>query len=134
MLYTMFPLASIHPSLTHPLTPNEFYQRILIPQVGLLLIREDLNVSTENALNTMRDSVAYGVAMFPVDSDLEAPGSEWDGEVLREDRLGIADKIMLERARKRRVELDAEEGEGQKVSKKQQQAKGEAKQTGKDMH
>ena len=115
----MFPPASIDPKLTHPLTPAEFYQRILVPQVGLLLIHEDLNLSMKKALRTMRESTAYGVAMFPVDGDGEADGAEWKGGKLREDKMGVADKIVLERARKRRKELEAEEREENEALKKQ---------------
>jgi len=107
----MFPPASIDPQLTHPLTPTEFHQRILVPQVGLVLISEDLNSPMKMALKTMRDSAAYGVAMFPVDGDGEADGAEWKDGKLSEDKMGIADKIVLERARKRRRELEVEERE-----------------------
>jgi hypothetical protein len=112
------------PKLTHPLTPAEFHQRILVPQVGLLLIREDLDSSMKKALKTMRDSTSYGVAMFPEDGD----GEEWKDGVLSEDEMGVADKIVLERARKRRKELEVEEREENEAFERQL-AKDQAKVT-----
>ncbi|KAF8903497.1 restriction of telomere capping protein 4, partial [Gymnopilus junonius] len=76
-LYNMFPLDTINPALTAPLTANEFIERILVPEVALRLVLEDkdLDIDTEEdvkeALEILRDSSSYGVAMFPED------GGEW---------------------------------------------------------
>src|ERR1700721_573807 len=100
MLYNPFPLTSIPPSNTHPLTPADFIQQILVPQVGLLLIQDDLKLSQRDALQAMRESVQYGVAMFP------HGGGDRDGE-----EMDVADRMMMERARRRRKELEVEERE-----------------------
>lgn len=102
-LYTLFPPTSVDASKTHPLTPADFIQRILVPQVGLLLIRDDLGLSVEDALTTMRESVQYGVAMFPHGG---AEGGDKD-----EEEMGIADQMVMEQAIRRRKELEAEERE-----------------------
>jgi hypothetical protein len=70
----------------------------------------------ETAVRILRESASYGVAMFPED------GGEWDvggserGNGRRgrkggvDEEMGVADRIVMERARKRRKELEEEEG------------------------
>ncbi|KAI0272711.1 RTC4-like domain-containing protein [Gloeopeniophorella convolvens] len=94
-LYNMFPPSSFDAQAIMPLTPQEFIQRILVPEAALALIMEDTGQDRVRAAQTMRDSAAYGVAMFPDTS--EGPG------------IGAGEDIVLERARVRRRELDAEE-------------------------
>lgn len=106
----MFPPASMDPNVIAPLTANEFVQRILVPEVALHLIMEDKGFGDEDmteALTILRDSSAYGVAMFPED------GGEWDGNKKQEEngKIGVGDRIVMERARKRRKELEEEERE-----------------------
>ncbi|OAC99288.1 hypothetical protein MUCCIDRAFT_133917, partial [Mucor lusitanicus CBS 277.49] len=61
--------------------PLEFLQQVLVPEVGFRLIRQDLNRKrrggvpipglTEKAKAIMKESAAYGNAMFPVeDADI----------------------------------------------------------------
>ncbi|KJA13715.1 hypothetical protein HYPSUDRAFT_195593 [Hypholoma sublateritium FD-334 SS-4] len=108
-LYNMFPLAEMNPEHVAPLTTNEFVQRILVPEVALHLIMEDKRLKgddgTKAALAILRDSSAYGVAMFPED------GGEWDTgrKKQQEDKIGVGDMIVMERARKRRIELEEED-------------------------
>ncbi|KAG7444480.1 uncharacterized protein BT62DRAFT_900378, partial [Guyanagaster necrorhizus] len=66
-LFNLFPPASIHPDQVKPLTPNEFTQRILVPEVATRLIRQDMGVSPSKAVKILRESASYGVAMFPED-------------------------------------------------------------------
>ncbi|KAF9485536.1 hypothetical protein BDN70DRAFT_795754, partial [Pholiota conissans] len=70
-LYNMFPLDEMDPAPILPLTANEFVQRVLVPEVALHLIMEDKKLSgdvgVKKALKILRDSSAYGVAMFPED-------------------------------------------------------------------
>ncbi|KAJ7708383.1 RTC4-like domain-containing protein, partial [Mycena rosella] len=67
----MFPLEDIDPGLVKPLTPMEFIQSIFVPEVGMRLVMADfgLNVNNwsdkEQAVEVLRDSASYGVAMFP---------------------------------------------------------------------
>lgn len=83
-------------------------QHILVPEVALRLILEDRGLEgdkgMEEALEILRDSSSYGVAMFPVD------GGEW-GENKKQDKdqMGEGDLIVMERARRRRKELDEED-------------------------
>ncbi|KAJ7169182.1 RTC4-like domain-containing protein, partial [Mycena crocata] len=116
-LYDMFPLSSIDPDLVDPLTPNEFIQRIFVPEVGMRLVMEDMFLNLEDrshkrrAVATLRESASYGVAMFPED------GGEWAGASGKkqngadEEVMGVADLMVMERARKRRKELEIEERE-----------------------
>ncbi|KAF8074673.1 RTC4-like domain-containing protein [Lyophyllum atratum] len=43
-LYDLFPPASLDPGLVAPLTPNDFIQRILVPEVGVRLVMEDMGL------------------------------------------------------------------------------------------
>lgn len=94
-LCKLFPPGSLEPSKTHPLSPMDFIHYVLVPQVGLMLIQEDLHLSSEEALKTMRESRRYGVAMFPHESDF--------------DKIDAADEVTIEQARKRRRELELEQ-------------------------
>ena len=126
----MFPLESIDPTLTAPLTANEFLERILVPEVALRLIMEDkgldsdLEEDIDEALEILRDSSSYGVAMFPED------GGEWGGNrkkkkgsVGDEDQLGVGDLIVMERARKRRKELEEEDEREMEVLRQREEKK-----------
>jgi hypothetical protein len=94
-LYNMFPPSLIDPQSITPLAPQEFIQRILVPEAALTLIMEDTGQDQVKAVQTMRESAGYGVAMFPDTS--EGPG------------IGAGEDIVLERARARRRELEDEE-------------------------
>ena len=114
-LYNLFPPSELDPDLISPLTSNEFIQRILVPEVAVRLIKEDQNlegdVGTTEALQILRESSAYGVAMFPEDSG-ESAGvgpSRGSRAQRREDEMGAGDLIVMERARKRRKELEEED-------------------------
>jgi RTC4-like domain len=104
----MFPPASFDPTRILPLTSNEFISRILVPEVALRLIMEDRdlegNDGMQEALIVLRESSIYGVAMFPEDG-----GEGKTGKKRRDDALWVGDKIVMERARKRRKELEEEE-------------------------
>lgn len=108
-LYNMFPLSDIDPLLILPLTPTEFIQRILVPEVALRLIMEDRGLEGEGgmkeALEILRESSAYGVAMFPEDAGESGATQRQGGE----SKMGAGDMIVMERARKRRKELAEEE-------------------------
>jgi hypothetical protein len=90
-LYNMFPPSSFDAQSIAPLTPQDFIQRILVPEAALALIMEDTGQDRIQAGQTMRESAGYGVAMFPDTS--EGPG------------VGAGEDIVLERARVRRREL-----------------------------
>ncbi|KAH9000210.1 RTC4-like domain-containing protein [Lactarius akahatsu] len=94
-LYNMFPPTSFDARSIAPLTPQDFIQRILVPEAALALIMEDTGQDRTQAVRTMRESAGYGVAMFPDTS--EGPG------------VGAGEDIVLERARARRRQLDDEE-------------------------
>ncbi|KAK7057639.1 RTC4-like domain-containing protein [Favolaschia claudopus] len=128
-LYDMFPLSSIDPDLVSPLTPNEFIQRILVPEVGMRLVMEDMDLNQDRrtdkkrAVAVLRESASYGVAMFPAD------GGEWGGvsgkKLAGGDAGGarLAEQMVMERARKRRKELEIEEGEEEERWMQQQAEK-----------
>jgi hypothetical protein len=94
-LYNMFPPSSFDARSIAPLTPQDFIQRILVPEAALALIMEDTGQDRIQAGRTMRESAGYGVAMFPDTSE----GLE----------VGAGEDIVLERARVRRRELYDEE-------------------------
>lgn len=107
-LLNMFPLDSFDPATVAPFTANEFIQRILVPEVALRLIMEDRGLKglmgAETALQVLRDSTAYGVVMFPEDSGEGARRNDHKLDA------GVGDRIVMERARKRRKEIEIEEG------------------------
>ncbi|KAJ6468955.1 RTC4-like domain-containing protein, partial [Mycena vulgaris] len=115
VLYDMFPLVFIEPELVRPLTPNEFIQQILVPEVGMRLVIEDMGLNPDSrsdkkqALDVLSESAGYGVTMFPVDDgdSATASGKNRDDEEL----MGIAEQMVMERAQKRRKELENEEQE-----------------------
>ncbi|KAI9440454.1 RTC4-like domain-containing protein [Lactarius indigo] len=94
-LFNMFPPSSFDARSVAPLTPQDFIQRVLVPEVALALIMEDTGQDRIQAVRTMRESAGYGVAMFPDTSE----GPE----------VGAGEDIVLERARARRRQLDDEE-------------------------
>jgi len=104
----MFPPSSMDSRSIAPLTGNEFMQKILVPEVALRLIMEDRNLRGEegrqDALLTLRESSTYGVFMFPEDG-----GEGTFAKKSKGDRLGVGDMIVMERAMKRRKELEEEE-------------------------
>ncbi|KAJ7270080.1 RTC4-like domain-containing protein [Mycena haematopus] len=116
-LYDMFPLDTIDPDLVDPLTPNEFIQRILVPEVGMRLVMTDMDLilddqsDKQKAVAVLRESASYGVAMFPEDGGESGgvSGKTHTGD--DEEAMGVAEQIVMERARKRRKELEIEEGE-----------------------
>ncbi|KAI0357987.1 hypothetical protein OH77DRAFT_1374221, partial [Trametes cingulata] len=66
-LCDLFPPASFDPAAALPLTPADFIAHVLVPEAALNLIMEDLKLDRADALKTLRESVEYGVAMFPAD-------------------------------------------------------------------
>jgi RTC4-like domain len=113
-LYGLFPPSSFDPTLIAPLTPPEFIQRILVPEAAVGLILEDRRLNPQNekhkekAVKILRESAAYGVAMFP-DADTNV-GASSKGRMDEEDWvMGVGDEIVRERARMRRKELEEEE-------------------------
>ncbi|KAF8652165.1 hypothetical protein AX16_004522 [Volvariella volvacea WC 439] len=118
-LCNMFPPTSLDPALTAPLSVHEFMQRVLVPEVGIRLIMQDKRLKGETgvqtALEILRESSTYGVTMFP------EGGGEWDeghGLHLGVDKLGVADRMIMERARKRRKELEDEEDEEDELNRR----------------
>ncbi|KAF8625035.1 hypothetical protein AX17_006949 [Amanita inopinata Kibby_2008] len=107
-LYDLFPPTSFNPEFIAPLTSREFVQRVLVPEVAVRLIVEDKNLKSaerfEQAVSILRDSSSFGVAMFPDDTIENGKGGAVDMN-----ELGVADLIVMERARKRRKELEEED-------------------------
>ena len=105
-LYNLFPPSNIDATIISPLTPGDFIQRVLVPEVGVRLVMEDMDLVGEKgiakAVKILRESANYGVAMFPEDGEWNNPGDAGD------EGMGAADQIILERAMKRRQELEKE--------------------------
>ncbi|TCD71775.1 hypothetical protein EIP91_003118 [Steccherinum ochraceum] len=93
IIYDLFPPSSFDPDSTLPLIPTEFIQLVLIPEAALALIMEDMSQSRSASIRTLRDSTAYGVAMFPDEGGAH-----------------VGDTIVEQRAKNRRKEIgdDAE--------------------------
>ncbi|KAE9399201.1 hypothetical protein BT96DRAFT_920289 [Gymnopus androsaceus JB14] len=127
--------------------PDLFIDRVLLPEVAVRLIMEDKSLSgssgARKALQILRDSSSYGVAMFPEDA-----GEQGDGEGKRKNKsrgkgkgvyqsdeadedetnkeMNVADQMAMEKARKRRLELEKEdEREQEMIQQEQERAKRE---------
>lgn len=97
VLTDLFPpgdVAQIYRTSIHPLEPMAFIEMILLPEVAVRLIAEDMSISIGEAMHTLRISVAYGTEMFP-ESDTAG---------------GASDKLWQNVARKRRMQIEEEEG------------------------
>jgi RTC4-like domain len=131
-LYNMFPPTSFNLPSIAPLSPEEFMQRILVPEVALRLIMQDRRLlqkgtkGVQEALKVLRESSAYGVAMFP--ADVTEDGAEGGGGLSgvlggkksqrgrkMVEGLEAGERIVMERAMKRRKEIEAEEEEEERV-------------------
>ncbi|KAJ7888542.1 hypothetical protein B0H14DRAFT_3714701 [Mycena olivaceomarginata] len=109
--------------------PNEFVQRILVPEVGMRLVMEDMDLDGENradkkrAVAVLRESASYCVAVFPED------GGEWCGVSGKkhrggdEEALGVVEQMLMERACKHQKELGIEEREEDKMWRLQEEEK-----------
>ncbi|KAF9266759.1 hypothetical protein L218DRAFT_996323 [Marasmius fiardii PR-910] len=122
-LYELFPPASIEPKLVEPLDPKEFIRRVLVPEVGVRLIMEDRKLRGASGFNEgleiLRESSAYGVAMFPDDGgggDLRK-GRKWEE---KQPEITTVDAMLQEKARRRRKELEEEEREEDAIRKQKQ--------------
>ncbi|KAG2040111.1 RTC4-like domain-containing protein [Suillus americanus] len=104
-LYNLFPFSSFEPSSIAPLTPAEFIQLVLVPEAAVGLIMQDLHLDRDEAIVTLRESSQYGVAMFP-DTGCGKGTALGDDD---DDDEGVADRIVMERAKARRLELEEEE-------------------------
>ncbi|TFY83640.1 hypothetical protein EWM64_g369 [Hericium alpestre] len=122
-LYNLFPPSSFDADSISPLTPTEFIQRVLVPEAALALIMEDMDQGRDHATQTMRESAAYGVAMFP-------EGGEGDGSGAG---AGVGEDIVRERARARRKEVEVEDRVEEKMLKEARgkEKTGETKRRGK---
>ena len=101
-IYHLFPPDTIDADSIAPLTPSDFIQRILVPEAAAHLVMEDLQSPYSSAIKTLRESVEYGVAMFP-----DTGGDNEEG-------VKAADDMVKERARARRKQLLEEEMEIQR--------------------
>ncbi|OSX64116.1 hypothetical protein POSPLADRAFT_1137777 [Postia placenta MAD-698-R-SB12] len=98
-IYNLFPPASFHADSTLPLTPTDFIALVLVPEAAVSLITEDMKQTRQEAIATLRESAEYGVAMFPDDHDSA-------------DAVSAGERIIMERARVRRKELEEAGDEG----------------------
>ncbi|KAH7885744.1 RTC4-like domain-containing protein [Phlebopus sp. FC_14] len=119
-LFNLFPPSSFDASLIAPLSPAEFIQRILVPEAAVRLIAQDLCADIGDAIATLRESAQYGVAMFPDTVSGEGKRKEVD---MDDDEMGVADQIVMERARVRRRELEEEEKIEAQMMKEEEAAK-----------
>ncbi|KAJ3801744.1 RTC4-like domain-containing protein [Lentinula aff. detonsa] len=149
-LCELFPPETTHPDLVSPLSPKEFINRVLLPEVALRLIMEDKLLSgssgARKSLEILRDSTTYGVAMFPEDTGergkvtsakVEKGKSKGKGKGKGKERhrsedldnektieMNVADKMVREKARRRRLELEREdENEQEELIQLEQAAK-----------
>lgn len=116
-LFDLFPPSAFDASLIAPLAPAEFIQHILVPEAAVRLISQDLCVDIKDAIVTLRESAQYGVAMFPDTSENKRKGAGVD-----DDEMGVADRIVMERARARRKELAEEEKVEEEILKEERAA------------
>ena len=107
-LCDLFPPAEFDPDATLPLTPADFITQVLVPETAVHLIMEDLSLPRNKAIQTLRESVEYGVAMFPADEGEGDLASGTSGSS-KSGKLGATEQMFMDRARARRKELEEEE-------------------------
>ena len=107
-LCDLFPPAEFDPDATLPLTPADFITQVLVPETAVHLIMEDLSLPRNKAIQTLRESVEYGVAMFPADEGEGDLASGTSG-TSKSGKLGATEQMFMDRARARRKELEEEE-------------------------
>ena len=114
-LFGIFPATAFDPSVIQPLTVSEFILLVLVPEVATRLIMEDKDLEGERgirqAISIMQASAFYGSSMFPEDAG--------DGE---ERQMGVGDRMIMERAMKRRKEIEEEEDAEEKVKQEEESA------------
>ncbi|KAG1738857.1 RTC4-like domain-containing protein [Suillus paluster] len=115
-LYNLFPFSSFDASSIAPLTPAEFIQLVLVPEAAVGLIMQDLHLDRDEAIVTLRESSQYGVAMFPDTGSSKGTAVGADDD----DDEGVADRIVMERAKARRLELEEEEKIEEQMWKEEQ--------------
>ena len=140
-LYNLFPPSDFDPTLIAPLTPPEFIQRILVPEAAVGLIMEDQGLDINDkrkrakAIDILRESVAYGVAMFPdADTNVSGRGSSPglpSGKSGVDWYMGVGDEIVKERARARRRELEEEERVEEEMRERREREQEDIKSKGK---
>jgi hypothetical protein len=54
-----------------PLTPFEFIDWVLIPDISMVMIMEDMGVAEDDAIDVMKRSQSYGEVKFPEDDHSE---------------------------------------------------------------
>jgi len=132
----MFPPDSFDLKLIRPFSANDFIQRVLVPEVALRLIMEDRGlrglVGARAALLILRESTTYGVTMFPEDGgeNISVSGGR------RRDKtsaIEAGDKIVMERAMKRRKEIESGKVEALLEDVKEGRATNEKKGRGQGM-
>ncbi len=70
----MFPAQTTNTRTIEPFGLRDFIGYILVPEVGMRLIMQDLDLNLSDCADrdlgvaVMRDSASYGVSMFPEDS------------------------------------------------------------------
>lgn len=114
-LYNLFPFSSFNASSIAPFTPAEFIQRVLVPEAAVGLIMQDLHLDKDDAIVTLRESSQYGVAMFPDTGT--GKGAAFGAD---DDDEGVADRIVMERAKARRLEIEKEEKIEEQMLKEEQ--------------
>lgn len=78
-----------------PLTASDFIYWVLIPELAILLIQEDLDVSYREAFEAMKNSREFGLSVFGVEEGEQTGGAlmeGWDAdaeEVASGDERGI---------------------------------------------
>jgi len=72
-LQRLQPLITIPSSLSdsvHPLTASDFIHDVLLPQLAILLIREDLSLTEPAAVDILTRSNEYGTFLFDCDEEI----------------------------------------------------------------
>ena len=88
---------------------------MLVPEAAVGLIMQDLHLDKDEAIVTLRESSQYGVAMFPDTGT--GKGAVFGAD---DDDEGVADRIVMERAKARRLEIEEEEKIEEQMWKEEQ--------------
>ncbi|KAF5315785.1 hypothetical protein D9611_004805 [Ephemerocybe angulata] len=95
-LQHMFPEDTVDPELYAPLSWLALIEGVLLPELFVMLIAEDLDISPDSAIDTLRESRAFGVNMHPLPSNanIKLPAQPSSSKPASKDKVHIKSESL----------------------------------------
>jgi hypothetical protein len=117
----MFPIKTVSPDVVSPLSVDQFFTNVLVPEAALLLIKEDMSLNTrEDAIQVMQESKEYGIMMFSEQAqpdDVAEIGEKFARERAQEQRKLLEEMHETDADIKRQVEKEEREARRKESSR-----------------